>query len=111
MAELSREDGPPLNEIVSAIKEITDPHGLGVQLRVEDYQLEIFERNHQGDVERQKIEVIKHWMRNSECSWDALASAIEKMRKHGKLVKQLRERCPGMSKAKVDNSRSIQGIS
>ena len=116
MAELSRADSvaPPLNEIVSAIKEITDPHGLGVQLRVEDYQLEIFEKNHPGDVERQKFEVIKHWRNNSECSWDALASAVEKMGKHGNLVTQLRERhlqALGMSKAKVIKTDTyIQGI-
>ena len=105
---------PPLDEIVSAIKEITDPHGLGIQLGIETYQLEIFEKNHPGDVERQKSEVIKHWRNNFECSWDALACAVEKMGKHRNLVTQLRERdlqALGMPKAKViKTDTSIQGI-
>ena len=39
-------------------------------------------------------EVIKYWLRNSaDCSWEALASAVEKMGGHGNLAKKLRDRC------------------
>lgn len=37
-------------------------------------------------------EVIKYWYNNnSDCSWEALAKAVERMGSHRNLVKQLRE--------------------
>ena len=38
------------------------------------------------------VEVIKYWHNNADdCSWEALANAVEKMDKYGNLVKRLRE--------------------
>ena len=85
--------GPPLGDIVSSLEEITKPHKLGMHLGVETYKLEKIEENYPRNVDRQMAEVIKHWLRNSsDCSWGALASAVEKMGGHGNLVKRLRDR-------------------
>ena len=85
--------GPLLGNIVSALEEITKPHKLGIHLGIETHKLEKIEENHPRDVDRQMTEVIKHWLRNnSDCSWGALASAVEKMGGHGNLVKRLRDR-------------------
>ena len=85
--------GPQLRDIVSALKEITKPYLLGVHLGIEMYELKKIEENYPRDIDRQMAEVINHWLRNSsDCSWEALASAVEKMRDHGNLVKNLRHR-------------------
>jgi hypothetical protein len=47
------------------------------------------EENYPRDVGRQMAEVIEYWQRNnSDCSWEALARAVEKMGGHGNLVKK-----------------------
>ena len=85
--------GPQLGDIVSALKEITEPRELGIHLGIETYELKMFERNYPLDSNQQKMEVLEHWLRNSsDCSWGALASAVEKMGRHGNLVKTLRDR-------------------
>ena len=91
--------GPPLGDIISSLEEITKPHKLGIHLGIETHKLENIEENYPRDVDRQMTEVIKHWQRNNtDCSWGALASAVEKMGGHGNLVKRLRDRqTPGHS--------------
>ena len=85
--------GPPLGDIISSLEEITKPHKLGIHLGIKTHKLEKIEENHPQDVDRQMTEVIKHWQRNNtDCSWEALASAVEKMGGHGNLVKRLRDR-------------------
>ena len=85
--------GPQLSDIISALKEITEPHELGIHLGIETYELKMFEKNYPQDINRQKMEVLEHWLRNSsDCSWEALASAVEKMGRYGNLVKTLRDR-------------------
>ena len=83
--------GPQLGEIISAIKEIMDPYTLGVQLGIESHELKKIEKNYPQDLDRQMAEVIEYWLHNSsDCTWGALASAVEKMGGHGNLVKELR---------------------
>ena len=54
--------------------------------------METFEKNHPKDVDRQMTEVIKYWYNNNgDCSWEALAKAVEQMGSHRNLVKRLRE--------------------
>ena len=85
--------GPQLGEIISAIKEVTDPYILGVQLGIEPHELKKIEKNYPRDIDRQMAEVIEYWLHNnSDCSWGALASAVEKMGGHGNLVKKLRDK-------------------
>ena len=91
--------GPQFSDIISDLKEITEPHELGIHLGVETYELETFEKNYPQDINRQKMEVLKIWKRNSlDCSWGALANAVEKMRKYRNLVKKLRDRHKGALK-------------
>ena len=85
--------GPQLGDIVSALKEITNPYLLGINLDVEEYQLKKIEQNYPQNIDRQMAEVISYWLRNSsDCSWGALASAVEKMGRYRNLVKTLRDR-------------------
>jgi hypothetical protein len=85
--------GPQLGEILSAIKEITKPHKLGMHLHIPPHELEKIEENFPRDVDRQRTEVIKYWLRNSsDCSWEALARAVEEMGGHRNLVEKLRDR-------------------
>ena len=72
---------------------ITDPQELGIQLDVPDHELDKFENNYPQNVDRQLIEVIKYWQKNkNDCSWEALANAVERVGKYGNLVKELREK-------------------
>jgi hypothetical protein len=85
--------GHQFGEIISALKEITKPHKLGMHLGIESYELEKIEENFPRDVDRQMAEVIEYWLRNSsDCSWEALARAVEKMGGHGNLVEKPRDR-------------------
>ena len=111
---------PTLDEMLSALQEITDPNTLGIHLGIESHQVDIFEKNHPNDIGRQKSEVLKHWEKNcGDRSWDLLATAVEKMGKHANLVKKLRLRAktdvqavrvPEAKRIKKNNSRSMQGI-
>ena len=57
---------------------------------IEGYELDKIEDEHRK-IERRKAEVIKYWLQNStHCSWVALADAMEKMGRHGNLVRELR---------------------
>lgn len=62
--KLSESDLP---EILSAIKEVTDPYELGIQLRVTLSKLKAIEKQHPRSIDRQKADVIDNWLRN--CSF------------------------------------------
>ena len=82
-----------LRDIVLAIKEITDPYLLGINLGMEHCELKKIEGNHPQAVDRQMAEVIAYWQHDkADCSWEALASAVEKMGGHTNLVKTLRDK-------------------
>ena len=69
-----------LADVLAALAEVTKPYQLGIQLRIESSELDTIERNHSKDIDRQKTEVIKYWLRNSpDPSWTTLASAVERM--------------------------------
>jgi hypothetical protein len=58
-------------------------------------ELSKIEKNHLNDVDRQMAKVIEYWQNNTvsvDCSWVALANAVERMGKYGNLVKKLKER-------------------
>jgi hypothetical protein len=82
-----------LGDVVAALKKITKPYQLGIQLKIGSSDLDEIERNHPRDIDRQKTEVIKYWLRNSpDASWTTLANAVERMGGHAKLAKELRAR-------------------
>ena len=66
---------------------------LGVHLHIESQELETIEKDNPHQIKRRMTKVIIHWQRNnSDCSWGALASAVEEMGGYGNLVKKLRDR-------------------
>ena len=77
--------------ILLALKEVTDPYQLGTQLDIDTNHLKTFENNHPKCIDRQKIEVIKFWLNNKECSWKILADAVEHMDCHKRVVDSLNE--------------------
>ena len=91
MAAQHNSSVPKLKDIISNIKDISNPYELGIHLGIDEHELDKIERNFPRDVERQKLEAIKYWLRNFDCSWETLADAIESMRCHSNLVKRLRE--------------------
>jgi hypothetical protein len=85
-----------LADVLAAIKEVTKPYQLGIQLKIDLAELDSIEKNHRGDVDRQKTEVVKYWLRNSpDASWTTLANAVERMRGHARLARRLREEIKG----------------
>ena len=92
MAAQRNSVAPKLGDIISTIKPISNPYELGIHLGIEGHELDKIEKNYPRDVERQKLEAIKYWQRNFNCSWEALADAVEKMQCHRNLVKLLREK-------------------
>ena len=81
-----------LRDILVALKEVTKPYQLGIQLGVDSSELDEIEKMYPRDIDRQKTEVIKYWLCNSpDASWTTLANAMERMGGHAKLVVVLRD--------------------
>ena len=77
--------------VIAALRDVTTPYQLGIQFNIDPSKLDEIERNHRGDINRQKTEVIKYWLRNSpDASWTTLANAVERMGGHDNLVETLR---------------------
>ena len=82
-----------LADILAALTEVTEPYQLGIQIKIDLAELKGIEKNHPGDIDRQKTEVVKYWLHNSpDTSWTTLANAVERMGGHGMLARTLRER-------------------
>ena len=76
------------------LKGISDPYRLGLQLGIEDSYLDGMEKNHSGDVARQRTAMIKHWYNNtaeSERTWGRVADAVNALGDHRNLESRLRE--------------------
>lgn len=78
-----------LRDIVAALQDITELHSLGLELNIDSSKLKEIERNHPGELNRQKTEVIEYWLRNSDASWTTLANAVERMGGHARLAERL----------------------
>ena len=79
-------------EVIVALKDITKPYHLGIQLKIDSSILKTFEGNYSKDIDRQKTEVIEYWLCNSpDASWTTLANAVERMRGHARLAERLRK--------------------
>ncbi len=97
-----------LPDIEEALKEIIEPYRLGMYLGIKEENLKIIEANYPKR-ERQKNEIISYWKRNfNDCSWKALAKAVEKMGGHANLVKELMAR--GDQELNDTSQISEQGI-
>ena len=65
-----------------------------MHLGIESKDLEQIEKNHRGDVARQRSEVIKFWYKNaeeSERTWGRVADALQTLGSHRNLESQLRK--------------------
>ena len=82
--------GTPAN-LETQLKEITQPYQFGLHLGLDPNVLQLIERNHPGDVARQRSEVIVYWSRNYECTWEKVADTLRRMEGHGKLERKLRQ--------------------
>ena len=81
-----------LGDIVADLHVISTPYLLGIQLNIDPSTLKVIEKNHPGDINRQKTEVIEYWLRNSSnASWKSLVNAVERLGEYNNLVKTLRE--------------------
>ena len=86
-------DQSSLKDVLAALKKVTKPYQLGIQLKVDSSELDTIEKNHPRDIDRQKTEVVKYWLRNSpDASWTTLANAVEKMGGRARLANELRAR-------------------
>ena len=84
VCELSTSD---LADVLAALTEVTKPYELGIQLKIDLAELDTIEKDYPRDIGRQKTEVIKYWLRNSQDTlWTTLANAVERMGGHAKLV-------------------------
>ena len=88
---------PELSEVVHILNPIADKYfNLGIQLGVKIQQLKTIESNStmSHDQLRCLTEMINLWQENTtgECSWSALATAVERIGGHNKLAKELRAR-------------------
>ena len=82
-----------LADVLAALKEVAKPYQLGIQLKIDLAELDKIEGNHPRDIDRQKTEVVKYWLRNSpDALWTTLANAVERMGGHARLAKTLREK-------------------
>ena len=82
---------PDLADFLAAVTEVSEPYQLGIQLKIDSSKLKAIEKDYPRDVDRQKAEVIEYWMRNSsDASWTTLASAVERMGGHGRIVENLK---------------------
>ena len=80
-----------LADILAALKEVTKPYQLGIQLKIDTSVLKKIEDDYHGDIDRQKVEIIEYWLRNtSDASWTTVTSAVERMGGHDNLVATLK---------------------
>ena len=82
-----------LEEVLEAIKEITNSKLLARLLGVDSSIIEEFVVESGGYIYKQKDKLIDYWLQTSpDASWTTLAKAVERMGRHDDLAKKLRRR-------------------
>ena len=83
---------PTLKELSEALKSVLKWHSLGIQLGLKIHQLGTIERNHHGDNERCKTEMLICWLDKTEApTWEAIAEALGQM-EHGRVAAEIQRR-------------------
>ena len=97
---------PKLSEVVHILKPLSDKYfDLGIQLQLDHKKLKKIEREY-ADQERRFNETIILWRDSpGECSWSALATAVERVGGHDKLAKALKARDPIATKGLVEDPK------
>ena len=79
-----------LRDVLAAVKEVTKPYQLGIQLKIDSSELDTIERNHPKDP-----------------SWTTLANAVEKMGGHARLVEELRRRKEAQAEEEPSSNEAL----
>lgn len=90
MSDLSTRD---LALLTNELKEVTDPHRLGIKLGIEASTvaqiLQEWAMAGTNTTERQKSEILHHWLKNDlNASWPTLVKALKEM-DHKRLAERL----------------------
>lgn len=81
-----------LSAIIRTLSIVVAWFELGVQLEIPFHILRGIEKTFQKEtIERQKTEMIYHWLNNNQdASWESLAAGLEKTQKYQNLVNDIR---------------------
>ena len=91
-----------LLEVQNELGDVTaaDWFQLGVQLGIKAAKLREIEKDHPGDVQRCKTEVLDWWLQNTpSVSWEKLADALHKTGGYDALAQRLKRRTPPIGKS------------
>ena len=68
---------PTLKELKKALESVSDWHSLGIYLDLKINQLNTIDKNHHGDDERCRTEMLIRWLDNTTTpSWEAVIEAL-----------------------------------
>jgi len=69
-----------VKNLSSELKLVADWHQLGIKLGLLPAQLRQIEREHPGDIERRKVEVVDLWLQSTPgASWRHIVTALREM--------------------------------
>ena len=75
--------------LTNELKEVTDPHRLGIKLGIESSDVTRIIQDAGSDTEKQKTGILDHWLKNdSNASWPTLVKALKEM-DHKRLAERL----------------------
>ena len=78
-----------LTLLTNELKEVTDPHRLGIKLGIESSDVTRILQDAGSTTEKQKTGILDHWLKNdSNASWPTLVKALKEM-DHGRLAERL----------------------
>ena len=68
---------PTLKQLKKALKSVSDWHSLGIYLDLKTHQLNTIEKNHHGDDERCRTEMLNAWLNSTATpTWEAIVEAL-----------------------------------
>ena len=95
-------DTPTLKGLKNALKSVLDWHSLGVNLDLKSHQLGTIEKNHPGDDERCRTEMLICWLDSTTTpTWEAVAEALDRM-EQGRIADEIRRKY-------VNSTTTIEG--
>ena len=85
---------PTLKELSNELESVQKWHSLGVKLELELHQLGTIEKDHYGDSERCKHEMLGCWLRSSELpTWKVVTDALHQIGEHAVALQIQRKYC------------------
>ena len=78
-----------LTLLTNELKEVTDPHRLGIKLGIESSDVTRIIQDAGSTTEKQKTGILDHWLKNDlNASWPTLVKSLKEM-DHGRLAEKL----------------------